>query len=83
MGIGAGIAIAAALGLAVNGEMLGGGDESGGGDGARGADADLGDVVGILAITLDHAAPARVAGEVHDGAINVAVAEGLGLAGDD
>src|SRR5579883_3435216 len=73
LGVVAGTDVGAGLGLAVNREVLGGGGDVGFVDGRAGAlesadggEADLRDEVGVLAVSLFGAAPARVAGEIED-----------------
>jgi hypothetical protein len=80
--IGARGAVAAALGLGVDGEVFGGRGDAAVLEGSGHAYAQFGDVVGIFAVGLDDAAPARIAGEIEERRVDTRVADGAGFGGD-
>jgi len=89
LGVVAGTDVSAGFGLAVNREVFGGGgdvefvDERAGAlESADGGEADLRDEVGVLAVSLFGAAPARVAGEIEDRSEALLGAGSTGFGGD-
>ena len=83
LGIGAGLALARALVIGIHREVLHGGDHALRLNAANFLDGQFGDQEGILAVGFQRAAPARIAQHVHDGRIDVVVAQGESLAPGD
>ena len=78
--VGAGLAVAAPLRHGIDGEVLERGDDALLLDAAHLLNAEFADEERIFAVAFDHAAPARIAGEVEHRRIHVGVAEGAALA---